>query len=144
MKKVLITVLVVFFILITMLAIMLKVAMENEKVVTNFNAEYEQYLGKTLYGTDVTSLINKAIDNNEKNKIQKDENGLYIDDGKTSIKIELNMITVEKTFQMEQIYNADIIEFVSNFNLINFKCTNIEYHNSTKRVSKLVFEQLEK
>ena len=107
------------------------------------NKEYEYYLGKEIYGTDVTSLRNKAINDNEKNGVEKDEKGYYIDNNKDSIKIELKMITVEKTYTMEEINNHDMNQFLKNFNLIKFKCTSIEYHRKTGKVSKMIFEQLE-
>ena len=107
------------------------------------NKEYEYYLGKEIYGTDVTSLMNKEINENEKNGVEKDEKGYYIDNNKDSIKIELKMITVEKTYTMEEINNHDMNQFLKNFNLIKFKCTSIEYHRKTGKVSKMIFEQLE-
>ena len=107
------------------------------------NKEYVYYLGKEIYGTDVTSLMNKAINENEKNGVEKDEKGYYIDNNKDSIKIELKMITVEKTYTMEEINNHDMNQFLKNFNLIKFKCTSIEYHRKTGKVSKMIFEQLE-
>ena len=42
------------------------------------------------------------------------------------------------------IYNNDITKFVENFNLILFKCSNIEYHEKTGSVKKIIFEQLQK
>ena len=60
-----------------------------------------------------------------------------------SIKIELKMITIEKTYPMEEIYNNDITKFVENFNLVKFKCTKIEYHKNTGKISKITFEELE-
>lgn len=143
MKKTFIIILIIVLVIVAMFAIFIKAKQDDEKVLMQINAEYEQYLDKKVYGTDITSIINKAMDNNNKYNISKDEFGLYIDDGKYCIKIELNMITIEKTYQMEQIYNAGIIEFVKNFNLITFKCNKIEYHKETGRVSKLVFTQLE-
>lgn len=42
------------------------------------NSEYEYYLGRVIYGTEVTTVINKAINENEKNNILKDEKNYYI------------------------------------------------------------------
>ena len=114
----------------------------TNRIIKEENNEYEYYLNKTVYGVDVTSIINKAINENEKNNIQKNEKGYYIENDEDSIKIEIKMITIEKTYPMEEIYNNDITKFVQNFNLIEFKCTNIEYHEKTGRVSKLQFEQM--
>ena len=33
------------------------------------NLEYEKYLNKEVLGTDLTTIINKAVDNNEKNSV---------------------------------------------------------------------------
>lgn len=115
----------------------------NTEEVKKANQEYEYYLNKEIYGTEVTTLINKVIDQNERNSIAKDEKGYYIDNGENSIKIEFKMITIERTYQMEDFYNNDINEFLANFNTIRFKCTNIEYHEKTGKISKLVIEQLE-
>lgn len=143
MKKSFAVIIIIFIVIMSMLTIMLKAKEDDKKALRTINFEYEQYLNKQVYGTDVTSIINEAINNNEKHKIPKDEKGMYINDGKYCIKVELNMITVEKTYQMEQMYNAGITEFVRNFNVIEFECTSIEYHKETGRVSKIVFTQLE-
>lgn len=112
--------------------------------VEKYNKEYEYYLNKELYGTEVATLINKVVEQNEKSNVAKDKNGYYIDNGTDSIKIYLKMITIEKTYPMELIYNNNTQNFVKNFNIILFKCSNIEYHKETGKVSTIIFEQLEK
>ena len=115
---------------------------QNEhKEIAKQNMEYEYYLDKIIMGTDLASLISKVINQNEKNGVLKDKNGLYIDNNKNSIKIDLKMTTIDKTYPMEAIYNSQMINFVQNFNIIQFKCTKIEYHQNSKLVSKLVFEE---
>lgn len=143
MKKTLTIVLTIFFIIVAILTVNIKAKQDDEKALKQFNQEYEVYLGKKVYGTEVTTIINKAIENNTTHNIQKDDKGMYINDNKYCIKVELNMITVEKTYQMEQMYNAGLTEFVKNFNIIDFECSSIEYHKETGRVSKIVFTQLE-
>lgn len=107
------------------------------------NLEYEKYLNQEILGTDLATLISKVVDQNEKNNVQKDEKGYYINNNYNSIKIDLKMTTIEKTYPMEEIYNNKISNFVQNFNLIKFKCTSIEYHNNSSKISKLVFEELQ-
>lgn len=114
----------------------------TNRIIKEENSEYEYYLGKTLYGTDVATLINKAVNQNENNKTEKDEKGYYIENSDNSLKIDIKMITIDKTYPMEEIYNNDITKFVQNFGLIEFKCTNIEYHKKTGKVSKITFEQI--
>ena len=110
------------------------------------NKEYEQYIEKDIYGTDVATLINKAIDSNNKNKVQKTEDGKYIENEENSIIIELVMITDEEkekttTYRMETIGKVGISEFISNFNTAKFKITNIQYHNQTEKISNITIEQ---
>lgn len=143
MKKLILLIFIPILIMIisaTGLAMNLKTTTEAVK---RENKEYEYYLGKEIYGTDVTSLMNKAINENEKNNVQKDEKGYYLDNNSDSIRIEIKMITIEKMYTMEEINNHDMNQFLKNFNLIKFKCTSIEYHKKTGKVSKMIFEQLE-
>lgn len=107
------------------------------------NSEYEYYLDKTIYGTELATLINKAVNENEQNKIEKDEKNNYIENDTNSIEIEVEMLITEKIYKMETFYNNDITKFVENYNLIKFKCKNIEYHKKTGRVKKLVFVEIE-
>ncbi len=143
MKQTLFILLAIFFIIICIVCIVI-INFNNQKVqVIKWNKEYEYYLDKQVSGTELASLINKAIDQNEKNSVNKNEKGYYIDNGENSIKIDLKMATIDKTYPMEEIYNNKIINFVKNFNLIQFKCTSVEYHKKTGKVSKLIFEELE-
>ena len=43
------------------------------------NKEYIEYEDKTIVGTTLVSLINKTVDNNEKNNIEKDDQNVYIE-----------------------------------------------------------------
>lgn len=142
MKKTLLIILAIIFITICIICTSLINIRAQEAEIKKENMEYEQYLNKEILGTDVATLISKAVDKNEKNNVPKDEKGYYIDNGKNSIKIDLKMITIEKTYPMEEIYNNKISSFVQNFNFISFKCTSIQYHEKTGRISKLVFEEL--
>lgn len=107
------------------------------------NSKYEYYLNRTIYGTEVATIINKAINQNENNQVQKDEKNHYIENNENSIKIEIKMLTTGKTYPMEEIYNNDMTQFVQNFNFIQFKCTKLEYHKSSGKVKKLLFEEVE-
>ena len=50
------------------------------------NNQFESYYEKEIYGAELTSIINKAIDNNSKNQVEKDKKGNYIDNNQNSIK----------------------------------------------------------
>ena len=57
------------------------------KNIENFNNEFESYLGKEITGVDLTTIINKALENNLKNNVKKDDKGIYIDNKNNSIQI---------------------------------------------------------
>lgn len=143
MKKVLIILLILFMIIIFSIYALFITNKAQTNNLRNYNREYEEYLNKTIYGTELATLINKATNVNEKNKIEKDKKNHYIENEENSIKIEITMLLTEKTYPMEEIYNTDTAEFVKYFNLEKFKCTKIEYHNKTGKISKMLFEQVE-
>lgn len=145
MKKVLISLLIILAIV--TIIVLVYISNNNRAImeIKKNNQEYELYLNKEIFGTDVSTIINKATDSNERNDIQKDEKGFYIENDTNSIKVEIVMLNDDttKTYQMETIQKVGMNGFIDNFNLINFKCSKIEYHNKTKLVSKIIFEQIE-
>ena len=104
-----------------------------------FNSDYEFYNREVILGTDITTLINKAIDNNEKHNIQKDENGIYIADDQNSIKIYVHMIINETTYPMENLKKTGLEEFTKYFGEVEFKCTDVKYHEKTGRIAEMTF-----
>lgn len=145
MKKILIC-LIIVLVAIT-IAVSMWISGNNTKLakIKENNQKYEIYLDKEVFGTDVTTVINKAIDDNEKREIPKDEKGFFIQNDTNSIKVELVMLNGEskETYQMETLNKVGLSGFIKNFNLINFKCSKIEYHDKTKLISKIIFEQTE-
>ncbi len=108
------------------------------------NQEYEAYKNIDLLGTQIISLINKTIDDNEKLDIEKDENGNYIDDNEKSIRININFIYQDKlkNITMESIASGGSEAFVKQYGSSTFRCTQIEYHEKTKNVKQLTFEEI--
>lgn len=107
------------------------------------NKEFEEYEDKEVYGLEVGTMINKAVDKNTKNKIEKDNNGNFIQNDKNSIEIEIYITDNETTYKMETIYNAGTEQFVQYYGNIKFKCSKIEYHENTGRIKYMLFEQQE-
>lgn len=110
------------------------------------NTTYEQYLDSEIYGTDVVTLINMAISDNETNQIEKNQKDFYINNNKNSINIDVILITDEEkqettTYKMEAISKVGITEFIKNFNTTKFKCTNKEYHEETGKISYIELSQ---
>ena len=105
------------------------------------NADFEKYKDQEVYGLDVASIMNKAVDKNTKNKIEKDDNGNFIQNDENSIEIEIYMSDNETTYKMENIYDAGTEQFVQYYGKIKFKCSTIEYHKKTGRIKYILFEQ---
>ncbi|MEI3390670.1 MAG: hypothetical protein V8R30_03385 [Clostridia bacterium] len=110
------------------------------------NKEYNTYKEKTIVGTTLVSIINKTVDNNEKNNIEKDNSNVYIENEDNSIKIYIYFLgedgkRIETPYTMEQIYNKGSDSFIKLYGTSNFTCTNIDYHSKTGNVKSLTFEQ---
>ena len=110
------------------------------------NKEYNTYKEKTIVGTTLVSIINKTVDNNEKNNIEKDNSNVYIENEDNSIKIYIYFLDedgkrIETPYTMEQIYNKGSDSFIKLYGTSNFTCTNIDYHSKTGKVKSLTFEQ---
>lgn len=106
------------------------------------NMEFERYLNEEVYGADLATIINRAIDNNQRNEVERNNKGIYLDNNQNSINMEIKMIDNDSIYQMETIYNRGIQNFINYYNNIKFKCVEIKYHNSTNKVKYMLFEQI--
>ena len=113
--------------------------MEAQKI----NNEYKSYYNLQMLGTELVSIINRTEDLNEKNGIQKDENGLYIENDNNSIRIYINFIYKDEytTLEAEKIANDGVENFIKTYSTASFKCTDIQYHNKTNNVKSLTFTE---
>ncbi len=143
MKKSIFIILTIFLIITIAISYFLWESQRRVESANRINQEYNTYYDKTILGTDVASIINKTIDQNEKNKIEKDENNVYLENETNSIKIYLKFLESDDTFLMEAISNRGIESFIKYYSASNFKCTSIEYHEKTKYVKSLTFEQVQ-
>ena len=110
------------------------------------NKEYNTYKDKTIVGTTLVSIINKTVDNNEKNNVEKDNSNVYMENEDNSIKIYIYFLDedgkkIEIPYTMEQIYNKGSDSFIKLYGTSNFTCINIDYHKKTGNVKSLTFEQ---
>jgi type II secretory pathway pseudopilin PulG len=135
----------IIIILIILSIVPLLVYYSNYKSLKNeiyrYNLNYEQYLNSDITGIEVGTMINNATNNNEKNGVEKNENQKYIDDNKyyTEVYIEITTSDDETTtYDMETINSLGIERFIKNFNVMNFKCTSIEY-NDIGRVKRVIY-----
>ena len=82
------------------------------------NAQYEWYKDKEILGTDLATLINRAVDDNTKNDIKKENTGLYEDNGKDSVRIDILFTDDNEVHSMEEIYNSGTDTFMQYYNQI--------------------------
>ena len=142
MKKIIIFLIIVLIIVATIAYMYLNYkATYNQTQIKN--SQYESYDGQEIYGTDLATLINKAVDDNTKNNIEKADTGLYIDNEEDSVRIDIMFTDDDSVHSMEEIYNSGTSTFMQYYNQIRFKCTSIEHHSKTGRVSYMYFEQIE-
>ena len=136
----------IFFLIIVIIVVGISYVYLNYKAnyyeTKKSNNQFEEYYQKEFYGADVTTIVNKAIDNNLVNGIQRDENAKFIENDTNSIKIDLKMLDNDKTYDMETLYAGGMERFVQYYNNIKFKCTNIEYHQKTGKVKYMMIEQI--
>lgn len=113
---------------------------QNEKIAYNNN--FEKLLNKSITGTDLATIINKAEENNKKNDIEKNNAGIYIDNGKNSMNIELKFIDNDSIIKAEKLVQNDISRFIDLYNTSKFELKKINYHEKTNFVKYLYFEEI--
>ena len=107
------------------------------------NEDYASYYNKEVVGTTLISIINRTININEKNSIDKDENDIYyLDNNENSIKLYVKFSESDRIIPMEDIAEKETENFVQFYGTATFKCTTIEYHKKTNNVKSLYFEQI--
>lgn len=106
------------------------------------NQKFESYYNQEIEGAELATIINRAVNENNINEIQKDNKGKYIDNDNNSINIDIKMLDNDETYNMETLYNGGIDKFVQYYSKIKFKCTDIKYHKFTNKVKYMLFEQI--
>ncbi len=106
------------------------------------NLKFESYYNQEIEGAELATIINRAINENNINEVEKNKKGKFIDNDKNSINIDIKMLDTEETYNMETLYNGGIEKFVQYYNKIKFKCTDIKYHKTTNKVKYMLFEQI--
>ena len=143
MKKSIFIVLAILFIIAIVICLYIYNVKKIENVAIKHNKQYEEYCNKEILGTELISLINKAIDYNEKNSVEKQENTIYyINNNTNSIQITVKFLDNDKIIKMENISEKQTENFIKFFATATFKCNDIKYHKQTKKVQCMYFEQI--
>ncbi len=141
MKKILIF-LAIIIIIVSVVGVQYYSYKRDYNAIQKENYEYEKYKDSEVYGLDIGTLINKATNQNEKNNIEKDENGMYKQNDENSIELEIYIKDNDTTYKMETFYKSGTELFIQYYGNIQFKCSKIEYHNKTGKISYMYFEQI--
>lgn len=142
MKKKILVILGIFIIILIFVVTLLYNYDKAVKRAQNFNKQYEAYYDKTILGTDLATVLNKAMDYNKQNDTQKDENDKYYIETDKSLLIEVKFIEKDENVKMEDILLQDMENFIKYYATSSFKCTKIEYHEENKQVKSLYFQQI--
>ena len=143
MKKQLLIIMIILVLIVAIVGLYFYNLNRLNLLAEDHNKTYEQIANQDILGTTLISVINKAIDENEKNGVQKQEDGIYYEDnGEDSIKISIKFKELENTVQMEDIAAQTTENFIQFFATATFRCTKIEYHEKTNFVKSLYFEQI--
>ena len=134
----------------------------TQEQLLEFNKGFEVYNKKIMYGTDIVSAINKAIDNNIINKVTAGDNsGISV-----NIIIRLNsdlhstktLLYKNKNYSLKenkQLIESVIIEGISYetesgtventsalFKRRMFKCISVKYDSKTGRICEMYFGEI--
>lgn len=141
MKKI-----IIFFAIVIIILVIIGVQYYSYKAEYNAvlqdNNAFEEYENKEIYGIELGTLMNRAIDRNTKNEIEKDEKGNFKQNDTNSIEIEIYISDNDTTYKMETIYAQGTEQFIQYYSDIKFKCSKTEYHKKTGRIKYMLFEQI--
>ena len=141
MKKIAIFLLIIIGIVSTISYLYLN-SISNQRMAQKENIKFEIYKDEEIAGAEVTTLINKAINTNQQNEIEKDKKGRYIDNETNSINIDIKFIDDDVTYNIEKIYNNGMDKFLTYYRDIKFKCVDVQYHDKTQKIKYMLFEQI--
>jgi hypothetical protein len=141
MKKTFILIFTILVVIMIIVFVNIQNIQKNKQKILNYNLEFEYYCKEEILGIDITTLINKAINENEKNDLEKDEKGYYLPNEENSIKIFIKMKAAEDIYPMENFYKAGINDFTKYFGSVKFKSIDINYHEKTGQISEIYFEE---
>jgi hypothetical protein len=143
MKKYFVTILTVLLVISLIIVVNINNNNKAEKEKQSYNNEFEFYNKEDVLGTDITTIINKAINQNIKHDVKKDENGFYINNNINSIAINVSFESITdnpKIYKMEELEQKGLEDFNKLFGSSYYKCTQVTYHESTGLIESMTFK----
>ena len=135
MKK---TILFIVSIVLIICAILLSkyyMSKEIKEQIVQFNLKYEMYSKKEeIFGRDIATLINQAVDDNELNRYKENTEEI-------NIQIKITEFKEEQIYEMKTLYGGGMNDFVKYYGQIPFKCIDTQY-GENGQIRYLLFEQI--
>lgn len=141
MKKIVLFFVIVIFIISTFTYFYLN-QVANYNIAKRENSKFRIFENEEISGLDLATIINKALNENVKNEVKKEDDGKYIDNKNNSINIDIEFLDDDIIYNIEKISAGGIENFVKYYSEIIFKCMEIKYHEQTKKISYMKFEQI--
>ena len=107
------------------------------------NKIFESYYNAQMLGTELVSVINRTEDINNKNNVDKNEQGMYIENDTNSIKVYIKLKYKDDytTLEIEKILQDGTDNFIKTYGTASFKGEEISYHEKTGNVKAIVFTE---
>lgn len=145
MKKTIIIILSVFVVILFIVTIVFFMQLDSlkelKKELDSDSEYFLKYNEVQFEVNDFISIMNKAIEINEKYGIQKNEKNTYIEDNKYSVKVYLRLDDREELIPMEKLLLSEQggSKVINNlFSDIVYRYESIQYHEETKRVKEII------
>jgi hypothetical protein len=139
MKKIFGFIIIIVIVILAMFFDWYNTKIKTAKEIEKFNSELELYTSGNITGVDLTTVINKAIDNNEQYNITKNSSDIYEDDDKYALKVYIKLSEDGEYFPMEAFDKIGVSGFTSAYATAVFKAVKIQ-KNTYGRISKIYFE----
>ena len=107
------------------------------------NKIFESYYNAQMLGTELVSVINRTEDINNKNNVDKNEQGMYIENDTNSIKVYIKLKYKDDytTLEIEKILQDGTDNFIKTYGTASFKGEEISYHEKTGNVKAITFTE---
>ena len=146
MKKTLVLILVVVIVIICIVFANYIDFSKRKVEIETFNKEFLAYENSNIQINTIITLMNKAIEENRQNGLQQDENQIFQENDTNSIKLYLELKSSNAVIPMEELIlnkKAGRERVGLAFSDLLFNITNVEYHQKSGQVKKIVFTAIE-
>ena len=123
---------------------------KNKNNVENINKEYLAYENKNIQINTIVSLMNKAIEQNKKNKVVQNDDKVFVENDNNSIKIyiearpnsksDMVKISMEELILNDKI-GVEKVEYA--FSDLIFEITDVKYDEKNGQIKEITFTSKE-